>query len=316
MSGRSFFAPPDLTTAIEIAAQGVSAVRIGEQNGQVAVVAHASESLSEGAVVPSLTAVNVIQPDEVTAAITRVLGALGPRTARVGLVLPDPVAKVSLVKFEKVPARADDLEQLVRWQVRKTAPFPIEEAQVAFSRGAAGADGSVEFIVALARRAVVEEYESVCAGAGTHPGLVDLTTFNILNAVQAQDAAVEDWLIVAMRPTYTTIAIVRGGELIFFRTRPEGEGSLADLVHQTAMYYEDRLQGTGFHRILLSGAGALSGDADMGRVVRELEARLGARVEHIDPRGAASLTDRLNPSPALLDRLAPLVGLLVRARAA
>jgi type IV pilus assembly protein PilM len=315
MSRRSLFEPPRLTTAIEIAADRVSAVRIGDEAGETRVVAHASESIPEGAVVPSLTAANVIDRQVVTAAVARVLGSTGPRVTRVGLAVPDPVAKVSLIRFEKVPARSDDLDQLIRWQVRKTAPFPVEDAQIAFSRGATS-EGGVEFIVAIARRAAVEEYESVCAAAGVHAGLVDLTTFNILNAVHRTGSADQDWLLVAMTTTYTTIAIVRGRDLIFFRTRPEGEGTLADLVHQTAMYYEDRLKGAGFRRVLLSGGGRFASDAEVNQVVRDLEARLGARVEHVDPRAAASLTDRIGAEPSLLDRLAPLVGLLTRASVA
>jgi Tfp pilus assembly PilM family ATPase len=316
MKSRSLFDPPRLTTAIEIAAHRVSAVRIGDHHGRAAVLAHASVDLPEGAVVPSLTAVNLVDRGAVTDAIGRVLADIGGRTARAGLVVPDPVAKVSLIKFDKVPARSDDLEQLVRWQVRKTAPFPIDDAQVAFSKGATNPDGSAEFIVALARRPVVEEYESACAAVGVHAGLVDLATFNILNAVQASEGAGQDWLLAAVTATYTTIAILRRGDLIFFRTRPDGEGTLAALVHQTAMYYEDRLGGDGFHRVLLSGDGTTTSDAEAAGVARELEARLGAKVEHVDPRAAIGLTDRLVADPALLDRLAPLVGLLVRARAA
>ena len=52
-----------------------------------------------------------------------------------------------------------------------------------------------------------------------------------------------------------TLAILRGPHLIFFRNRAaETDGTLADLVHQTAMYYEDRLSGGGFARVLLAGA--------------------------------------------------------------
>ena len=36
---------------------------------------------------------------------------------------------------------AQDLDQLVRWQVRKTAPFPIDEAQVSYVPGAAPPTG-------------------------------------------------------------------------------------------------------------------------------------------------------------------------------
>jgi hypothetical protein len=39
-------------------------------------------------------------------------------------------------------------------------------------------------------------------------------------------------------------------------------------------------------------------------------------VETVDPRTAAALTDRITGSPALMDALAPLVGLLLRDRAA
>ena len=58
------------------------------------------------------------------AAVQRVLGAVGVSRGRVALVVPDGAAKVSLVRFEKVPAKAEDLAQLVRWQVRKSVPFP------------------------------------------------------------------------------------------------------------------------------------------------------------------------------------------------
>jgi hypothetical protein len=89
-------------------------------------------------------------------------------------------------------------------------------------------------------------------------------------------------------------------------------------VHQTAMYYEDRLKGAGFGRVILAGAtgagAAHAGDFDDLR--KRFERRLNTSVETIDPRHAASLTDRIAAAPALLDALAPLVGMLLRDREA
>src|SRR5204862_418652 len=79
--------------------------------------------------------------------------------------------------------------------LRETAPFPIEEGQVSFVPGVTAADGR-EFIVAVARRDVVAEYEALCAEAGAHAGLVDLSTFNVINAVLAGGAPSNDWLLV------------------------------------------------------------------------------------------------------------------------
>jgi|SRR5262252_3427686 len=306
-------APP---VAVEIAADRVSAASLEWRGGQPVVAAHAAEPLAPGVLVPSLTATNTHDRPGVLEPLGRVLERVG-RPRRVGLVVPDVVAKVSLVKFETVPTKAQDLDQLIRWQVRKTAPFAIEEAQVSYVPALRSDDGQ-EFVVSLARRTVIEEYEELCAAAGAHAGIVDLCTFNVVNAVLGGSAAPDaDWLLVNIAADYTSIALLRGRDLIFFRNRAaDTEGTLADLVHQTAMYYEDRLKGAGFVRVFLAGAGAapLEQATDVDAARRNLEERLRTPVETVDPRAAAALTDRIAAAPALLDTLAPLVGLLLRDR--
>jgi Tfp pilus assembly PilM family ATPase len=305
--------------AVELTAHHVSAASLDSRAGAPIVGAHATELLPPGALVPSLTTPNIQNRPAVLDALGRVLDAVG-RPRRIGLVIPDLAAKVSLVRFEQVPARASDLDQLVRWQVRKSAPFPIDEAVVSFVPGMKVADGQ-EFIVSLARRAVIEDYEALCAEAGAHAGIVDLATFNVINAVLAATPAVGapagDWLLVNVAPGDASIAILRGPHLIFFRNHAaDSEGTLADLVHQAAMYYEDRLAGGGFGRVFLTGAGGAGPHhaADAEQVRRSLQARLTTPIETVDPRAAASLTDRIAAAPALLDTLAPLVGLLLRGR--
>ena len=307
---------PAPAAAVEMAAGRVSAASLEWRGGQAVVSAHASEELADGALVPSLTAANIHDRPAVLGALGRVLERIG-RPRRVGLVVPDVIARISLVRFEKVPARMQDLHQLVRWQVRKSAPFPIEEAQVTFVPGMRAEDGQ-EFLVSLARRDVIEEYEMLCAEAGAHAGIVDLATINVINAVLAgAGAPTADWLLVNITTSYTSIALLRGPHVIFFRNRAaDTEGTLADLVHQTAMYYEDRLKGAGFARVLLAGAGAaethLTGEIDQIR--RSLEERLRTAVDTVDPRAESALTDRIVAAPTLLDALTPLVGLLLRDR--
>ena len=75
------------------------------------------------------------------------------------------------------------------------------------------------------------------------------------------------------------------------------------MVHQTAMYYEDRLSGAGFNRVVLAGGGSPGADGaqDAEYLRRALEQRLDARVDTIDPRSAATLTDRITANAELLD---------------
>lgn len=319
-TARSWLASPPPAAAVEITAARVTAVALGDQARSRIVSAYASEALPAGAVEPSLNATNVHDQTALTTAIRSALQPL-QRSRRVALVLPDSVAKVSLIRFEKIPARVQDLDQLIRWQVRKAAPFRIEDAQVAWQPGIAIPGGGREYLVTMARRDIIRSYERACEAAGAHAGIVDLASFNQVNAVLAsgsrdQRTAAGDWLLVHVAADYTTLAVVRGGGIVSFRNRAgAGEQDLVELVHQTAMYHEDRLGGGGFTRVVLAGASVL-GAAETDRLRRMLEDRVGVKVETLDFRSAVEMRDRIAAGPELLDALAPALGALLRERVA
>jgi type IV pilus assembly protein PilM len=299
-------APPSV--AVDIAPERVAVSRVERRAGSATLQSYAVEALPPGAVSGALGAPNMADVSAVAAAVTRGLDQAGARVRRVALVVPDSVARVSLVRFESVPAKPGDLDELVRWQVKKTTPFPLDEAVVAYTPGLSS-PGAHEFVVSVARRDVIEQFERACELAGAHAGIVDLATFNVVNAaIAASTERSGDWLLVHATPSYVSLAVVRDGHLISYRTRgDEAEGSVADLVHQTAMYYEDRLQGRRFARALLCGASSIAG----AEVLRhELSERLGLTVGTVDPfLGAPTAA---SPGPMLGDALAPGIGLLLR----
>ena len=317
---RSFLSPALPTVAVEIARHRVSAATITSRDSALSVTAHAMEALPPHAVVPSLNASNIVDPKAVGMALRQAFERMGVRPKRVALAIPDSVAKVSLLRFEKVPQRTSDLDELIRWQIRKAAPFRIEDAQISYMPSLRTPDGATEFVVVMARKDIVREYEAACEAAGAQAGVVDLATFNVINAVLAgTQAPADDWLLVHVTQEDATMAILRGESLVFFRNRiADGETGLADMVHQTAMYYEDRLAGSGFGRVVLAGGGspATQGAQDADYLRHALEQRLGITVDAVDPRHAAALMDRITANAELLDALAPLVGLLARERAA
>ena len=310
----SWLASPPPDAAVEISPERVSVATLATRSGSLFIQSHATSPLRPGLVVPSLTAHNITDAPAVAAALRAALDRVGGRPRRIALVLPDLAARISLIHFEQVPARREDLDQLVRWHLRKAAPFPIEDACVTYSEGARVANGT-GFITVLARRDVIREYEGVCEAVGADAGLVDVATLSVLNlfVAGARSAPTGDWLVVHMRPDYTSLVIMRNEHVVFFRSRPEGDDeTLSDLVHQTAMYYQDRLSGQGFSRVLLGGTGRVVGAVDLARI--HLEERLGLSVEPIDPTQVATLTDRIGTTPDLMDVLATLVGILLRTR--
>jgi type IV pilus assembly protein PilM len=310
-----FLVSPPPSVGVEIASDRVTAVSIARQAAGWIVGAHGTERLPAGLVTPALNATNVHDPRALAAAVRSAFDKLGARPRRVALVIPDTAAKVSLLRFEKVPG-ASDLDQLIRWQVRKAAPFKPEDAQVSWIPGAPLPGGGREYIVTLGRRDIIASYMRACSESGAEAGIVDLASLNLINAALASAGERGDALIVHVAPDYATLAIVRDKQLIFFRTRQlEPDADLADLVHQTAMYHEDRLSGATFARVVLSGASARGTDAG-DRLRRTLEERMGVRVEPLDFRGTASMSDRISVGPDLLDALAPALGVVLRERVA
>jgi type IV pilus assembly protein PilM len=306
---------PPPTVGLEIRTTHVGAVLL-RAGGDPSVGSFVSETLPEGAVVPSLLNDNIADRAAVAGAVARVMRQVGsPR--RVALVLPDSAAKVSIVHFDKVPSRPEDLAQLVRWQVRKAVPFPLETAQVGFAEAGGAAQGGREFVVVVMRREVVQGYESLLEGTGAMPGLVDLASFNVVNMVLSGDrrkgrSVAGDWLLVHLTRQSSTLAIVRAGALVFYRNRlTDGQEPLTDLVHQTAMYYEDRLGGQGFGRVVLSATtDALA--AEPSDLRQTLADRLQSPVEPIDPEQAARLEDGVLVAYDELVSMAAPLGIVLR----
>lgn len=314
----SWFVSPPPPAAIEISSRRVSVVAMTSHGSSRTITGQSSELLPDGLVTPALNGVNVHDPAALAGAVRSAVERITPRLRKAALILPDTVAKVSLLRFEKLPAKMQELEQLVRWQMKKAVPFRIEEAQLSWVEGGRKDGPGREYLVLAARRDIIHGYEQACDAAGVHTGIVDIASTNMVNAALATipGAVTGDWLLVHTAPEFATLIVVRHGRVIFYRNRPAEGGVLdiGDLVHQTAMYFEDRLGGSAFHRVILAGGSAHGADVDRFR--RQIEDRLGVRVEPLDVRGGVTLRDRISAGPELLDALAPAVGVLLRDRGA
>ena len=311
----SLLVPSPADAVIEIGPEAVSAATFTPRGKEALVQGCVVEPLPPGAVSATLMTPNIIDRPAVVGRLRAALGRLTSKPRRVALLLPDPAARVSLVRFDRLPGRAEDLDQLVRWQVKKAAPFPIDDTLLSYVPSASTPDGGHEFLVVAARRDVVRGYEAICEELDMHAGLVDLTTFGLVNACLAvAGSRTTDWLLVHVRPAYTSVAIVRSGSVIFFRNLAgEDAGALVDVVHQTTMYYQDRLAGNGFSQVLLTGVGGPAGTLDDVR--HNLETRLGVNVHRVDPARVVAFADRIGATPELLAWLAPLAGTWLRMRA-
>jgi len=172
-------------------------------------------------------------------------------------------------------------------------PFPVERAVVSIAdQGTDTAAG--EFLVAAARADVVQQYEQACAMGDLDVGLVDLESLALLHRTSHESGVPDgDWFFVRVDSRDVTLVLGRGPAVTFHRHRAdEAEGSVADLIHQTAMFYEDRFKGNGFSRVWLAAAPGLTA-AD--EVQRDLQGRYGNVVQLSPARPTAILAGAVAP---------------------
>ena len=257
--------------ACEIAADRVVAARAHE--GAMLMDVHSTRRLSEGAVVPGLAAGNVARPDELRLAVSDVLSAVGGRTRDIVVVIPDAAVRVMLLDFETLPEDPVEAAGIVRFRLRKSLPFDIDQAALSYQ--ARRAADTIRVVAAVAPRPVVQEYESAFVDLGYAPGVVLPSMLATLGVVAGERPT----MVVKIDRGTITVAIVDDNELRLFRTLENPGGArvngaqLASEIYPSVVFFEDTF-GEHIEGILVSGASA-------SEIAPALQEQSNARVQDL-----------------------------------
>ena len=85
-------------------------------------------------------------------------------------MIPDATTRIMLLDFDTLPPKAEDADAVVRFRLKKSLPFEVEQAAVSFDRQ--GTADPVRLMAAVTPRNMLEEYESLVREAGYNPGAV------------------------------------------------------------------------------------------------------------------------------------------------
>ncbi len=228
------------------------------------------------------------------------------RSPKICLLLQDRAALTFSLTLEQAPENRRECLELVRFKLKKSIPFRIEEAQINYFLETGEPDyQSSNLWVTVMNRDVLAQYEQLIESSiNCECGLVDLVTLNFMNLADAEIRANgwqgEDHLYINLNRNYISIAITQKDRLVFYRSREmEHQDGILDEamaeIHPTTMFYQDKLGGEGFKRAFVYAV--------------EKQEELSRNLERIHNLSVA------NVSPAGANRdsrtFAPLLGLLM-----
>ena len=310
---RRYFEPRLPGTACEISPHAFSAVQLEPRRARW-VDSFAVETLPSGLFAPSLTQPGVSSIQELGKVIKAALFRAGINSHRISLAIPDVCARVGIHAFETLSSKQEEKTELLKWKLKKTLPYDIEESHLRFVEQPMESD-RVFVITVNIQKDILAQFEEVFESLGIHVGFITLSTLAVfeLLARRHQEEMRKSALFLRMSPSGVSSLIVQQGTVVFYRHAGfdplKQDGDLTgpvdpyDEVHRCLMYAQDKLGATAVDRVYLTYPEALPSEA-----LLSLTERSGASVSNFDPcrdfhwKMAA-------PSKALQGPLAPALGL-------
>jgi type IV pilus assembly protein PilM len=286
--------------ACEVTRDRVIAARASDKLPRIELFT--SRQLPEGAVNPGLNGPNVVDAAALRTAISGALQAVGGGSKDVIVIVPDASIRTLLLDFDALPAKPEEVEPVIRFRLKKSLPFDVDDAVVSYeiTRG----KGNVRVVAAVSPRSIIEEYEAAFRAEGYLPGVVLSSSIAALGIVDGQRPT----LVLKVDANNITITAAEKQELRLIRTLDNPRGpdvtasELAEGVLPSIVFFEDTFAAR-IEQIYVGGVAQL---AEVGPLLHE---HTGAQVQELAP----NLTSEQNLSGEMIPpaMMAGLVGALL-----
>ena len=218
--------------------------------------------------------VDIQNSDAAREIVERTLQASGFRGSDIAVVVPDDAARIAFMTADTLPKTQEEQQTFLRWKLKKTVPFDVDTAQIAFRVLRAHKPTGYDLVVALSPRNVIESYENLMEKLGIQAGFVVPSTLAALSLISAPE---QDSLFVKISPDCVTTTVFQNKQMTFYRR--VAELGLYESVFPTMLYYQDKLGGTAFQQMIVCAYEGVP-----ARSLQELSERLGIPAVPLQPR--------------------------------
>ncbi len=305
--------PPGL--GIDVRSGEISLARLSEKRRPPEIDLSFVLPLAPGLVQFRMLEPNVIDEEGFSKALEGALlrAGLGGRK-RVALSIPDPLARIAVMELPEPPRSSAELVELLKFRMKKSLPFDVERARVAFER----LSGEVPtFLTGVMHETVVSQYEEIFTRLGMHVGLVlpaSVSLLQLLRPVARRELVPgADYFFVNAEREYFSVSLVRNRKPALIRTlglsdedgvaRSYGEEDLLREIIPTAIYYREKLAGETLARVYYRSL-----RPDLVRLREILEEQFEAPSEPFNLAKAIPLSRELGLDAEAADKVAAAAG--------
>ena len=252
-----------MLTAIELGPKTLTAVTV-KINGRGPEIVQSGTATLGG-----------VDAESIRAALGKT-GVSGPRG-----VLVVSRGQALLRELELPAGTPDELVAMVRFQVEREMPLPLEQVHYSYIE-TGRSEGKVRVQVAAVPREVLDPAVTAVEGAGMKVAGAYVSSFGLLSLYGKPEAAA----LVEVSGSEAEILVTNQGRMELSRTAPLEEGfspqDVAQEIHRTLLSYSSRAPGQEVGRIVLAGEGQDASDlaSAVGKLLRKDVSPVGPGTLH------------------------------------
>ena len=143
-----------------------------------------------------------------------------------------------IVKRISLPVMSDaELAESIHWEAEQYIPFDIEDVNLDYQileGSSLSGDGNMDVLLAAAKRDKINDYIGVVNQAGLNPQAVDIASFAMQNAFEANYEFEPDQVValVDIGSAVSSISVLHGGSSVYWRDINIGGNQYTDAIQK------------------------------------------------------------------------------------
>ncbi|MEW6129903.1 MAG: hypothetical protein AB1757_22910 [Acidobacteriota bacterium] len=268
------------------------------------IASSAVSPIPEGLVTPNFDLTNIHDPHTLASLIGQTAEAAGLANKKQwSLALPEGAARSLVVNLESKPASRKELNEIMSWKIERLIGTPATELFI--SRQKLHQDSKQErYLVAVARHAVLNEYEIVFNQLGWQVGLMLPRHMGEIQWLMMDKSPGDKMLVSANRSGFTAV-VLSHGEPVLVRNYVCEPESRTDDLHRFALYYREKMASSSGTAPYLESV-LVIGNIDLGEAQNAISDALENRPRLVD---VSEFGLDLEDAPVWFDHLAGAAGL-------
>ena len=231
-----------VSAGIEISREYISVVELESGDREVTLKRCGSVENTSLLVNPSLSAGNIADEEKFKALIKNLLDSSSINSKYIAVALPDNSVRITFLEFEDIPAERERVIAMIKWNLKKTIPFSVDETVVDFQLidTPAVENRLYGLVVVLARKTVLDQYERLLKECHLYPNSITPSSLAVYNLYHDTIVKPDLCALLSVSTDRIAVLIVKNGKPCFYRSKEvddENEGLREILA--SLNYYQD-----------------------------------------------------------------------------